>query len=119
MKNTFTTALSVILAVFLYTSSHAAPIQSPNPKFNDTAFKVLKAWETLKPNVSTRRDLLKIFSYQGGIIETTFHYPGCWILVDVEFKESKSVGQTDERGHNFDDVISKISRPYLGSPAWD
>jgi hypothetical protein len=86
---------------------------------NDVVIKILKQWETLKPGVSTRADLLKIFAEEGGLSSVTmrtYGYRGSpMIKVDVEFTPSKP-NQGDELPS---DTISKISRPYLGFAIFD
>lgn len=72
----------------------------------------LKEIHTIKPG-STRRDLLVLFTTEGGIYSRTwghFVYRKCpYIKVDVEFKAADN----DVSRMDTNDVIARISRPYL------
>jgi hypothetical protein len=80
----------------------------------------LKQMQTVKVGM-TRADLLKVFTTEGGLstrLWRTYVYKQCpYFKVDVEFR---AVGTRDKRGRvgideSDDDVITKISKPYL---AW-
>ena len=82
--------------------------------------------ETIKPG-STRRDLLSVFTGDGGLstgLRRTYVYSECSMFkVDVEFQ---AVGRParDTEGRvtlieSPDDVITKISRPYIARPISD
>ncbi len=66
----------------------------------------------------TRADLLKMFTTEGGLstpFDRTYVYRDCtYIKVDIEFEP---VGKRDAQGRvteeSNEDVIKKISRPYL------
>ena len=72
----------------------------------------LKTIQTLKPG-DTRQDLLKLFTTEGGLYTRTqghFVYRKCpYVKVDVEFKTADN--DIDHMDPN--DVIAKISKPYL------
>jgi len=78
--------------------------------------KVLRQIDTIRPGM-TRRDLLKVFTVEGGIstrFQHTYVYSECpYIKVNVQFKalNNERDGLQDEP----DDIIESISQPYL---AW-
>lgn len=87
---------------------------------------VLRWTAEIKPG-STRNDLLKIYTTEGGLstpLRRTYVLKGCpYIKVDVEFKpvgrperdgEGRVTGIEDGR-----DIITKISQPYLGYGVYD
>lgn len=81
---------------------------------------VLKEIDSFKVG-STRRDLLKTFSTEGGLSSRrsrTYVYKQCpYIKVDVEFEPTQ---QINEKFKEFpDDRIVRISKPYLARPVMD
>jgi hypothetical protein len=75
---------------------------------------VLRASAIIKPGM-TRKELLTVFAEEGGISTRQwrrYRYKDCpYIKVDVEFKP---VGEPDgQMGESADDVIAKISTPFL------
>lgn len=112
-------ALAVILTCFAFASafSHASQPQSDHEQWIADS---LKEMQRVKVGM-TREDLLKIFVTEGGLYtrsHRTYVYRGCpYIKVDVEFQ---SVGPSarDQNGRETliespNDVIAKISKPYL------
>ena len=93
--------------------------------FNAKIEIILRESQALKPGISTRKDVLKLYEYQGGIDEPVggnlFRYRGCpYITVRVDFKNvSDKNSDKDERGKNLKDLISTISKPYLNYPIID
>lgn len=94
----------------------------PPPDMEHTQWlgSVLRWTAEIKPG-STRHDLLKIYTTEGGLsspLRRTYVLKGCpYIKVDVEFK---SVGRPDRDSdgrvtleEDSRDMIVKISRPYL------
>jgi hypothetical protein len=75
--------------------------------------------QTIKPGM-TRAQLLKVFAGEGGVstrIGRRYVYRRCgFIKVDVEFAPS---GNPNSRAESPDDVITKISKPYLDQPVTD
>ena len=82
--------------------------------------EVLKRMQTIKPDM-TRKNLLTVFTIEGGLatgLQRTFVSRDCpYFKIDVEFR---AVGRParDENGRvtqveGDDDIILKISRPYL------
>lgn len=69
---------------------------------------------------STREDLLQVFKESGGFwfrTSGTYIYRKCpYILLDVEFK---LIADKHDRSHGRPtDTITKLSKPYLGYPAY-
>lgn len=115
---------SIITASFvaLLLTTSTLPAQSPqkSPAANEWIADSLKEIQTIKVGM-TRADLLKIFTTEGGLstgLNRTYVYRQCpYIKVDVEFEP---VGRpaTDADGRVTlveanEDVIKKISKPYL------
>ena len=81
------------------------------------AANTLKEIQKIKVGM-TRADLLKVFTTEGGLstpFNRTYVYKECpYLKVDVEFEP---VGRRDAEGRvtreTNEDVIKKISRPYL------
>jgi hypothetical protein len=76
----------------------------------------LKEIQTIKPGM-TRRDLLRVFGEEGGISSRMWHryiFHDCpYIKVDVEFFPSPA-NKDDPKAYNDpNDIITKISKPYL------
>lgn len=88
---------------------------------------ILKECEKIKPGM-TRADLMKVFTTEGGLFtptNQTFVHRRCnFIKVDVEFSLSKPIKSSDwkekidEEGLAAD-IITRISRPYLGWMVFD
>jgi hypothetical protein len=78
--------------------------------------KVLRQITKIEPGM-TRRDLLKVFTTEGGLstrFQHTYVYSECpYIKVNVRFKASHNEGNGLE--DEPDDIIESISQPYL---AW-
>ena len=112
---------SMIMASFfvLLLSVSTLPAQSSQRPQEKTEWiaDTLKEIQKIKIGM-TREDLLKVFSTEGGLstpFNRTYVYRECpYIKVDVEFEP---VGRRDSQGgvteEANDDVIKKISRPYL------
>ena len=85
--------------------------------------KSLREISEIKPGM-TRADLKKSFSQDGGlsnIRESRYLYRRCPIKIDVEFKRAEGKEQRDKEGRllgdeDDDDVITKVSKPYLQLP---
>jgi hypothetical protein len=78
--------------------------------------KVLRQITKIEPGMK-RRDLLKVFTTEGGLstrFQHTYVYSECpYIKVNVRFKSANNEGNgVDEEP---DDIIESISQPYL---AW-
>jgi hypothetical protein len=75
--------------------------------------KIIKDINTIKPGM-TRGDLMKLFTTEGGISSRTWRryvHKSCpYIKVDVEFA---SVGDMKSTEENNNDIIVKISQPFL------
>ena len=88
--------------------------------------RFLEQMETIKVG-STRRDLLKVFTTEGGLSTRTWRtyvYGECPnIKVDVEFEAVGSPSRDDsgklDPTESYDDVITKISRPYIARSIMD
>ncbi|MDP2898370.1 MAG: hypothetical protein Q8Q12_17670 [bacterium] len=96
--------------------------KAPKRDVKQTEFVALwlKEIQTIKVGM-TRKQLLEAFTTEGGLSSRTWRtyvYRRCpYIKVDVEFK---SVGnERDQLGQRPEDVIAKISRPYLQWPIMD
>ena len=82
--------------------------------------------ETIKVG-STRRDLLAVFTEEGGLstpLWRTYVYRECYMFkVDVEFaavgRPSRNADGRVTSVESLDDVITKISRPYVARPISD
>lgn len=98
------------------------PAQSPQKSQGQTEWiaESLKEMQKIKVGM-TRADLLKVFTTEGGLsssLHRTFVYRECpYIKVDVEFEPvGRPARDTDGRVtlvEADEDVISKISKPYL------
>ena len=122
MKKLISIALASFLALLLTTST--APAQSPQKSQAPTEWIANSLKEIQKITVGmTRADLLKLFTTEGGLstgLTRTYVYRECfYIKVDVEFEPvRRSARNADGRVtlvESEDDVIRKISKPYL---AW-
>jgi hypothetical protein len=118
-------ALAAIVAIVIgaRTSTHASPTDGPRQEEQDHCdwlSSCLRVAETIKVG-DTRSSLLEVFTTEGGLstgLQRTYVYRGCGrIKVDVQFD---AVGRPprDADGRvtlieSGDDVITKISRPYL------
>jgi hypothetical protein len=96
------------------------PFKLVDPAFSKEIGTALTEIETIKPG-QTRRDLLKLFSMDGGLTSrsvTRYLYLRCEaIKVDVTFEK---VGDPTEKfPFNPDDKIITISKPYLEWPFLD
>lgn len=102
----------------------AAPLSAQNPQGQqeqtEWVINSLKEMKTIKVGM-TRADLLKVFTTEGGLstgLNRTYVYRKCpYIKVDVEFKPvgrpaRDADGRVTLKEAN-EDVIKKISRPYL------
>ena len=87
---------------------------------------VLNRMATVKPG-STRKALLDVFTTEGGLstgLQRTYVSSDCpYFKVDVEF-EAVGRPNRDEDGRmtlveDDQDIIVKISPPYLGNPVYD
>jgi len=123
-------ALAAIIAAAILLPVHAAPESQPQREIisAETAISILHDWETLKPGVSSRADLLKIFSRTGGgfadATRRSYAYKDCaYILIDVTFSLSQPKEAYKDSKTSYDglpsDIISTISKPYIGFLAWD
>ena len=82
--------------------------------------KILKEMEKIKPGM-TRADLLKVFTTEGGLstgLNRTYVYRECpYIKVDVEFEPVGRPARDAEGRVTLveadEDVIKKVSKPYL------
>jgi hypothetical protein len=68
----------------------------------------------------TRREVEKHFKLDGGMQvrqETRYMYLGCYyIRVDVEFDLAAPTGRVEDSPN---DVVSRVSRPYVAYPTMD
>jgi len=68
----------------------------------------------------TRREIEEHFKLDGGLqvrSETRYMYPGCHLIrIDVDFKFAPP---TDRVEFSPDDVVTKVSTPYLAYPDMD
>ena len=113
-------ATSIAASFFaLLLSVSTLPAQTPQRPQEKTEWiaDTLKEIQKIKIGM-TRADLLKVFTTEGGLsspFSRTYVYRECpYIKVDVEFEP---VGRRDAEGRvtheTNEDVIKKISRPYL------
>lgn len=113
---------SIALFVSILFTTQIVPAQgvSKFDEHQEWVSKVIKEVQKIKVGM-TRRELLTLFREEGGLstgLQRTYVYQGCpYIKVDVEFLP---VGRsaTDSEGRvtlveNKDDLIRKISKPYL------
>ena len=122
MKKLISIALASFLALLLTTST--APAQSPQKSQAPTEWIANSLKEIQKIKVGmTRADLLKVFTTEGGLsagLTRTYVYRECfYIKVDVEFEPARRPARNADGRvtlvESEDDVIRKISKPYL---AW-
>ena len=117
--------LAIIVVIYAMSLSWATADELNAKDFNAKIEIILRESQALKPGISTRKDVLKLYEYQGGIDEPVggnlFRYRGCpYITVRVDFKNvSDKNSDKDERGKNLKDLISTISKPYLNYPIID
>ena len=127
LKSILLTAIVVAGAVI---SDARAGEESTGKDFSAFADKVLKEWRSLKPGVSTRADLNKIFNGEvGGIGNATrlsYTYRDCsYIVVDVTFTLSKEPREKNLKvareglaiGYDPDD-LGTVSELPEGGLAW-
>jgi hypothetical protein len=115
--------LAAAIAAFLFALVISLPIQSLRGSQGSSAqiewvARSLKEMQTIKVGM-TRAELMKVFTTEGGLssaLSRTYVYREClYFKVDVEFKpvgppiSGGRVGMTEAK----DDVIMKISKPYL------
>jgi hypothetical protein len=82
--------------------------------------EALKQMQTVKPG-TTRVELLRVLAPEGGLstrTQRTYMYRGCmYFHVDVTFAPVEAAGQAAQNGvspgESGQDVVSKVSRPYL------
>ena len=123
-------ALALVIALTLVTDtvvrSNAKKWASRRPvDHNEWVDRSLQEMETIKAG-NTRRDLLMVFREEGGLStrhNRTYGYRECPMFkVDVEF-EAAGTPPRDAKGRvtfeSLDDVITKISRPYIARPISD
>ena len=120
MKKLISIALASFLALLLTTST--APAQSSQKSQAPTEWIANSLKEIQKITVGmTRADLLKLFTTEGGLstgLTRTYVYRECfYIRIDVEFEPvGRPARNADGRVtlvESEDDVIRKISKPYL------
>jgi len=123
VKRLFVFVLISSVAIIGGIHVYAKPRADQRPPSQDHVAWVaesLKQIQTIKPGM-TRGDLLKVFTIEGGLstgLQRTYVSQACpYFKIDVQFK---AVGRpdhdTDGRvtlDENDQDVIVKISRPYL------
>ena len=123
-------ALAVFAAALIGPNAvHATSRLRQTPASSDHVAWVaeaLKRMQTVQPGM-TREDLLKVFTTEGGLstgLQRTFVSQDCpYFKVDVQFD---AVGRPSRDGsgrvtlvEGNQDIIVKISRPYLQSPVLD
>jgi hypothetical protein len=115
-------ALMFTASVLVLLTFSTAPAQSPQKPQGATEWIADSLREIQKIKVGmTRADLLKIFTTEGGIsagLQRTYVYRECpYIKVDVEFEPvGRPASDADGRVTLIEaneDVIKKISKPYL------
>ena len=124
-----TLAAAIAASLFALVVSISAPSvrshQRAQPQTEWVAHS-LREMQTVKVGM-TRADLLKVFTAEGGLstgLGRTYAYRDCpYIKVDVEFEpagrpERDRDGRVTLREAN-EDVIKKISKPYLDWPILD
>ena len=117
----FASVIAVSLFVLLLSVS-VLPVQSSQQEQGQTAWiaNSLKKIQKVKPGM-TRADLLEVFTTEGGLstaLRRTYVYRECqYIKVDVEFEPVGRPARDAEGRVTLveanEDVIKKISRPYL------
>ena len=123
----FASVIAVSLFVLLLSVS-VPPVQSSQQEQGQTAWiaNSLKKMQKIKPGM-TRADLLKVFTTEGGLstsLNRTYVYRECqYIKVDVEFEPVGRPARDAEGRVTLveanEDVIKKISRPYLAWSVFD
>src|SRR6266478_419864 len=123
----FASVIAVSLFVLLLAVS-LLPVQSSQQEQGQTAWiaNSLKKMQKIKPGM-TRADLLKVFTTEGGLstsLNRTYVYRECqYIKVDVEFEPVGRPARDAEGRVTLveanEDVIKKISRPYLAWSVFD
>jgi hypothetical protein len=107
-------------ALLIRPTEQASRVQAFGKDHTAWVAESLKQMQTIKPGM-TRTDLLKVFTTEGGVstgLERTFVSQDCpYFKVDVEFeavgRPSRDVGGRVTLVEGGQDVIVKISRPYL------
>jgi hypothetical protein len=115
--------LAAAIAAFLFALVISLPVQSlrgsqgSSPQIEWVA-RSLEEMQTIRVGM-TRGELMKVFTTEGGlssVLSRTYVYREClYFKVDVQFKpvgrpiRGGRVGMTEAK----DDVIMKISKPYL------
>lgn len=115
-----------LFMLFLVVSPLSAQSPQKQPEQTQWVADSLKAMETVKVGM-TRADLLKVFTTEGGlstVLHRTYVYRQCPLLkVDVEFepvgRPAREPGGRVTLSEADNDVIKKISKPYLGWPVVD
>ncbi len=105
-------AISITLLTMIVSQSAQTPRKTMS--HSEWVARSLSAIQTIKVGM-TRRDLLKLFTVEGGISNRTtrtYVFRECpYIKVDVGFEP---VGAPqDKLKENMEDRITRISRPYL------
>jgi hypothetical protein len=94
------------------------PVTETRTKLGLDIANVLKEAQTVKPGM-TRAELSKVFSTEGGlstVTHRTYVYRDCpYIKVDVDFTPSAPKQDAEKPT----DVVTKVSKPYLGWGAGD
>jgi len=123
--------LAAAIAAFLFALVISLPVQSLRGSQGSSAqiewvARSLKEMQTIKVGM-TRAELMKVFTAEGGLstaLSRTYVYREClYFKVDVEFKPvgrpaRDRAGRVTLTEAN-DDVIMKISKPYLDWPVID
>jgi hypothetical protein len=114
ITNNMKILVSFLLLALAVPWSHAQiPIEAPaDQELLQHITDILKECSKLKPG-TTRTELLKHFSVQGGILnasKASFKYNHCpYIKVDVEF----NLTNPNQGTQSLTDTIKSISKPYL------
>ena len=109
--------LALVSIALLALPLHAADATPPvyDAAFDQAIAAAIVEIQTITPG-QTRKDLLKLFDYEGGLQSRDanhFAYRKCpYIKVDVKFKDVGVTSKFDFKGTP-DDVITSISKPYL------
>jgi hypothetical protein len=132
-KNSIRRSLAIVLVIGAALGSSvavwsAAQGRQPSSRQDHVAWvgEVFTRMQTVKPGM-TRSDLLKVFTTEGGLstgLHRTFVSRDCpYFKVDVEFKAvgrpSRDANGQGTQVEGSQDIIVKISRPYLQSRVID
>ena len=94
----------------------------PNKDCTRWVEKCLKDFQSIKPGM-TRHEVENKFTMDGGlqmVSRVRFSHPTCaYFMIDVEFETKRDPADQNRAIWGKDDRVTKISKPYIESPAGD